>query len=132
MKNFEYYRSLPDSLQQGIIESEIEEVIASSNADFKIALSCIYELSDRQVINYSSISNNLKEKLSAVLIGKWSSLPMSDMLMCMEIMLNLGLQEFYDFLKINVAGTSHADVIKEFLEIVDEFGDNIEDVSFRN
>ena len=132
MKDFEYYKMLPESLEQKVIESEIEEIIESPMVDFSAALRGMYELSDRQIINYSSINNELKGRITKIFINNWFSLPMNYKSFCMEIMLNLGLQEFYDFLKVEIANSRGADIFKEFTEIVEEFGDDISDVSFRD
>lgn len=132
MKNFEYYKMLPESLEQKVIESEIEEIIQPEVINFTAALHCIYELSDRQVINYSPISKELKEKITKTFIHNWICLPMADKSLCMEIMLNFGLQEFYDFLKAEIINAEGTDTFTEFSEIAEEFGENINDVSFRD
>lgn len=62
MKGFQYYKMLPESLEQRVIESDLEEIMDSTAIDFTDALDCIYELSDRQVINYLPIRYS-KQKL---------------------------------------------------------------------
>lgn len=132
MKDFAYYKMLPESLEQKVIELEIEEIIKPAIIDFTTALHCMYELSDRQVINYSPINKGLKEKITMVFVNNWFSLSTTDKSLCMEIMLNFGLQKFYDFLKAEVVNARGADIITEFSEIAEEFGDDINDVSFRD
>lgn len=132
MKSFQYYKMLPESLERHVIESELEEIIGPTATDFAAALHCMYELSDRQVINYSSINKELKTRIVTIFINNWFSLSLKDKSLCMEIMLNFGLQEFYDFLKVEIANYRDTEIFKEFSEIVEEFGDDINDVSFRD
>ena len=76
MKNFEYYRSLPEGMAAEAVERELEEFL-QIQADMNVFqfMEALDELADRQWHTYSLLSESLKFRLEDLVISRWQDQP---------------------------------------------------------
>lgn len=132
MKDIKYYTCLPEAIEQELIESETKELFENQkNLDASLIFEALHELSERQVINYSKIDEKIKKDITNFFISAWNRNSIDNTNICIAIMINFGIQEFYDFLKKETENITDQKILAELLEVFSEFGENIEDVSFK-
>ena len=130
MLEIENYDELPDFLSQTDIEEKLGYLILSQNKLMPATLlSAIYELSCRQVNNYSLIDEKLREEVNKVIIALWDKSELENTELCTATIINLGLQKAYDYLRDSIDNLDSAIVKKEIEDTILEFGDSLENVS---
>lgn len=98
MKNFEYYRSLPEGMTAEAVERELEEFLLMQ-ADMGVIqfMEALDELADRQWHTYSLLSESLRFRLEKLIISRWQD--QSELTgYSLSIISRLGLVKAWDFL----------------------------------
>ncbi|QDZ91781.1 hypothetical protein D0436_15665 [Shewanella decolorationis] len=130
MKKIAYYENLPETMDQVSVENEFEELLASKgNYESNDFLECLYEVSSRQVLNYCLIDRSLIQAISSIIIEEWNTASIDSTESCIAIIINLGLQEAWEYMIGKVSSIDLEEIRAEILETYKEVGNSVEDVS---
>ncbi|GAB2907919.1 hypothetical protein [Rheinheimera gaetbuli] len=129
MKKINFYESLPETVSQVRVESELSELLENVESyNSSLFLDCLYELSVRQVLNYCLIDVQLRERLNIEVINRWDSSSVNNTQICLSIIINLGLQGAYDEILRQKASIETVEVKNEIQEVLQEVGPSVENV----
>lgn len=129
MKNIEYYEKLPDVVHQTEVENALNSIFRESQSQgSEETLAVIYELSLRQANNYKYISRDLHTKVNDYVIKNLNFSCEYNVETSIGIIVNLGLQNAYYYIKSSASSVNHLAVKKLLEETIDEFGDSIPNV----
>lgn len=129
MIELSFYENLPDFLSQKEVEKAFEHLLMKSGCTTDINfLDALCELSSRQVNNYALLKDDLLTKLNQVVCTKWDKDSLENTENCISIIINLGLQKAYLYLKKELPSVTNPKVKKELAETFEEMGTSVENV----
>lgn len=129
MKKLNFYESLPETVNQKRIESELSELLENVESyNTSLFLECLYELSVRQVLNYCLIDIRLRERLNIEVINSWDRSSVNNTQICLSVIINLGLQGAYEEILRQEASIEAVEVKNEIQEVIQEIGPSVENV----
>jgi|GEM_PF-6479213 len=129
MIDLSYYENLPDFMPQHEIERELKILLNKCKAPTGgNLLDAIYELSSRQVNNYSLINGELRFSTNEIVSSCWDINSVENTETCIAIITNLGLQVAYEHLKEEVSNVTNPDVRRELDDAFNELGNSVENV----
>lgn len=130
--DFQKINNLPDRVSTDLLEIIFKELInnfQNNNIEKKDFFSILIELTDRQVMTYEILEQNIKNEIDHILCQLWNTDSYEDVDIILSIVINLGLGCCFKKIKqsaIEKKAEMDKLILAEILEMIDEAGDHID------
>lgn len=130
--NWESINTLPDRVSTELLIDLFQNLIDDfnhKNLEKSMFFSLLIELTDRQVMTYEILEQNIKNEIDHILCQLWNTDSYEDIDIILSIVINLGLGCCFKKIKQSaVEKKAEMDklILAEILEMIDEAGDHID------
>lgn len=124
--------SLPDSVSPELLQMLFEDLVRNfndNNIEKHKFFYILIELTDRQVMTYEILEQNIKNEIDHILCQLWNTDSYDDVDIILSVVVNLGLGCCFKKIKQSaVEKKAEMDklILAEILEMIDEAGDHID------
>jgi len=127
MKNINFYRRLPITMDENDIENEVIELFSNEQHYTNgVLLECLLEISERQVLNYCLLNASIRKMLNREILARWDEDSVDNTETCISIIIQLGLQTAYEYMLSKAENIMNINVKNEILETYEEMGSSVE------
>lgn len=122
--------SLPDSVSPELLQMLFEDLVRNfndNNIEKHKFFYILIELTDRQVMTYEILEQNIKNEIDHILCQLWNTDSYDDVDIILSVVVNLGLEECFKKIKSSLNQKVKIDqlILDEILEFIHEVGDHI-------
>ncbi|WP_042160365.1 hypothetical protein [Paenibacillus gorillae] len=126
--NLKEINDLPDYLSTETLASYYHNVLENyetgkfEKGDF---LSSLIQLTDRQVMTYELLKEEIRSNVDEVLCKLWNIDSYEDVDTILSIVVNLGLVECFKIISTSINDVKNEKILNEITDTINEVGDNI-------